>query len=252
MNGSDTPSLESLIESEAIGLEVLHPGGLEITRELAKMCEIKRGSRVLDVASGSGESACFLVESLDAVITGIDGSSAMIDRARRKAAERGLSISFAQANAHRLPFPDNHFDAAISECTTCILDKPRAIAEMVRVVKPGGFVGIHDLCWQAGTPERLKVQLATLEGEKPETLEGWQQLFKQAGLIDVETVDKSTLIPLWSRSIRRKLGIAGQLRIFFRLFRHRGLHGLLNIWRSERIFSNRHTGYGIIVGRKPA
>lgn len=60
------------------------------------------------------------------------------------------------------------FDAVISESTTCILDNDRAIREMGRVVKPGGYVGIHDLCWKEGPSEYLKRRLAELEGERPE------------------------------------------------------------------------------------
>ena len=53
-HSTDRPSLETLIEDLDLGLEVLHPGGLEITRELAQLCRIGRGARVLDVASGTG------------------------------------------------------------------------------------------------------------------------------------------------------------------------------------------------------
>jgi cyclopropane fatty-acyl-phospholipid synthase-like methyltransferase len=61
-------SLESLIENEDLGIEILHPGGLDITRELAGLCNIKENAFVLDVASGTGESACYLAETLGARI----------------------------------------------------------------------------------------------------------------------------------------------------------------------------------------
>lgn len=245
------PSLESLIESESIGMEILHPGGLEITAELARMCGIDKASTVLDVASGTGESACFLAETLGASVTGIDGSPSMLDRAKTKAVQDGLPVVFVRGDAACLPFADASFDAVISECTTCLLDKQTAIAEMARVVKPGGWVGIHDICWQPHTPERLRRRLAELENERPETLAGWQALFQEAGLVDVKGVDKSPLLPEWTRGMARQLGIGGRWRIFRKLFRIWGLRGLLDAWQSERIFRNRHTGYGIIVGRRP-
>ena len=40
------------------------------------------------------------------------------------------------------------FDVAICECTLCMCDKEKVLSEMVRVVRPGGFVGTHDLCWK--------------------------------------------------------------------------------------------------------
>jgi SAM-dependent methyltransferase len=186
------PSLESLIESEDIGLEVLHPGGLDTTRELAELCTIRTATSVLDVACGTGESACYLVESFGARVVGIDSSDYMVERARRKAQERKLTIELRKGDAHNLPFADDRFDVVISECTTCLLQKQKAIAEAVRVTKPGGRVGIHDICWKEDTPEHLKQRLAQLEGENPETLEGWKQLFETAGLVNIQTVESPT------------------------------------------------------------
>ena len=163
------PSLENLIESVDLKLEVLHPGGLAITKEL---CHVSKDTKLLDVSSGTGESACFIAEQFGCEVTGVDVSEYMVDRARRKAAERGLPVTFKQGDAHNLPFDEHTFDAVISECTTCLLEKERAISEMVRVAKPGGYVGIHDICWKEDTPEHMKQKLAEIEGERPETLEG--------------------------------------------------------------------------------
>jgi ubiquinone/menaquinone biosynthesis C-methylase UbiE len=175
------PSLENLIESVDLKLEVLHPGGLEITKELAELCHVSKDTKVLDVSSGTGESACFLAEQFGCEVTGVDVSDYMVEKSRRKSKERGLNIAFKRGDAHNLPFEDNTFDAVISECTTCLLDKERAISEMVRVARSGGFVGIHDVCWKDDTPEHVKQELAELEGERPETLDGWKRLFEQAG-----------------------------------------------------------------------
>jgi SAM-dependent methyltransferase len=245
------PSLESLIETEAIGVESFHPGGLESTRELAERCWIGKDTRVLDVASGTGETACFLVDELGAQVTGVDLSDHLLRRAREKAAQRSLAIEFLKGDAHELEFPDNAFDAVISECTLCLLDKVTALREMVRVTKPGGRVGIHDVCWQADTPDRLKERLEKLEGESPETLQGWALLFERAGLVDIQVVDKPALMPKWLRSVRKALGLVGQLKVFSRVFRLWGVAGLAGVLQSENIFRSRYVGYGIIVGTKP-
>lgn len=245
------PSLENLIENEDLGLESLHPGGLEITQELARLCQIGKDTSVLEVASGTGESACYLSASLQACVVGIDSSDSMIERAKQKAKQRNLEIEFEKADAHQLPFGEATFERVFSECTTCLLDKERAIREMVRIVKPGGYVGIHDICWQPDTPEKMKKRLAESEGESPETLEGWKLLFEKAGLVDIETVDKSFLIPTWIKESKKKLGLKGELKILLKIVRKWGLRGLRNIWSSEQIFQSQYTGYGIIVGRKP-
>jgi ubiquinone/menaquinone biosynthesis C-methylase UbiE len=246
------PSLEALVETQDLGLELLHPGGLEITQELAHLCQVGKNTSVLDVASGTGESACYLAERLGANVVGIDISDPMIKRARKKAEQRNLEIEFRKGDAHRLPFGTNVFDVVISECTTCILDKEKAIREMARVVKPNGHVGIHDMCWQADAPEHMRKQLAEIEGESPETLEGWKVLFERAGLTEVRTLDRSSLIPAWLKEIRKKLGFRGQLRIFLRVTRTWGIRGLKDVRASERIFRSKYAGYGIVVGRKPA
>ena len=245
------PSLESLLESENLGLEILHPGGTDTTRELAELCNIAEGHKVLDVASGTGESACFIGNEFRCGVVGVDRSTSMITRARTKASRRSLPIEFLQGDAHYLPFGDNNFDAVLSECTLCLLDKERAIREMVRVAKPGGRVGIHDICWRENAPEHLKTRLAEIEGERPETLEGWQRLFEQAGLLDVMAVDKSAVIAEWDQSIRKELGVVGEAKVFLKAFRKWGIRGLWRVNQSARIFQDRHTGYGIIVGKKP-
>ena len=61
-NYNTHPSLENLIESENIGIESFHPGEIETTKELAGLCKVTENSRLLDVASGTGEGTCFLVE----------------------------------------------------------------------------------------------------------------------------------------------------------------------------------------------
>ena len=252
--GSDhqkRPSLENLVEVEDLGLEILHPGGLEITRELATLCHIGKGSKVLDVAAGTGESACYLQENLGSQVIGIDASDDMVERTRKKTAERHLSVQSQKGDAHNLPFEDNTFDAVISECTTGILNKDRAIREMVRVAKPGAYVGIHDLCWKEGTSDRLKRKLAELEGERPETLNRWKRLFEQAGLEDVRTVDKSSLIFAWTKGVRKELGLIGQAKVFLKAIQNWGFRGFARILELMRILQNEHTGYALVVGRKP-
>lgn len=243
--------MEHLVESEDLGLEVLHPGGLEITRELAELCHIGPDSKVLDVASGTGESACYLAANFGCRVVGVDASDFLIERAKKKTGGSHLPVEFQPGDAHHLPFDENTFDVVMSECTICVLDKERALREMVRVATPGGYIGIHDICWQEGAPEHLKHRLAEIEGEEPETLDGWKSLFEKAGLIDIRIVDKSPLIPLWMREVKKTLGITGQLRIFLKVIKTWGIHGFRRLRESEQIFQSQYMGYGLVVGRKP-
>jgi ubiquinone/menaquinone biosynthesis C-methylase UbiE len=100
----DRPSLENLVETFDLGAEVLHPGGPQTTTELAELCYIRSKTRVLDVASGTGEGLCFLVDTFHCQAVRRGFSEAMVRRAQRKAHERSLAIDFQQGDAHRLSF----------------------------------------------------------------------------------------------------------------------------------------------------
>ena len=247
---TDSASLESLVETGMLKLESLHPGGLGLTRELAELCQVRAGARVLDVGSGTGETACFLAKESAVRVSAVDRSDQMIDRAEAKARAKGLTVEFRTADAATLPFGDGEFDAAICECTLCFLKKERVLGEMVRVVRPGGCVGMHDLCWKEEAPDRLKRTLTEIEGERPETLAGCQRLFADANLVQVRAVDKSEVMSRWMRDSRRQLGLVGQLSLLLQIIRRWGIRGVRRVLQSERVFSSGLLGYGIVVGNK--
>jgi len=246
----EQPSLEWLVETGMLELESLHPGGLETTRQLATVCNIQRGDAVLDVASGTGETACFLAQAFGARIYGVDHADEMIRRAEAKASAKGLEIQFQKSDAAKLPFEDSRFDAAICECTLSFLDKLHVLGEMVRVVRPGGCVGMHDLCWKEGAPEKFKRTLAEIEGEQPETLRGWRSLFESAGLVQITAVDKSETMSRWMQQSREQLGWTGELLLARKIIRRWGMRGAWRVWRSERVFSSNYLGYVLVVGTK--
>jgi ubiquinone/menaquinone biosynthesis C-methylase UbiE len=174
----------------------------------------------------------------------------MIRRAEAKAVARGLDVNIESADAADLPFEDSEFDATICECTLCFLDKPRVLGEMARVTRPGGYVGMHDLCWKDGATDDLKHTLAEIEGEEPETLEGWRRLFEGAGLAQITDVDKSQVMSRWMRDSRNQLGSIGRLVLLLKIFRRWGFRGASRILQSERVFASDLLGYALVVGRK--
>lgn len=244
------PSLEHLIETEDLGFEILHPGGIQTTRELAQLCGIARGATVLDVACGTGESACFLSDTLGAELVGLDAAESMIERARHKAKRRDLPVRFLRGDARRLPFHEGTFDAVISECTLSLLEKDRVLTEMARVAQRGGCVGIHEITWKESAPVKLRERLVELEGERPETLEGWRRLFERCRLVEVKVFDRSELISRWMKDSRKQLGLRGRIGVSIRILRRWGFEGLIRILESERIFGSKHLGYSLVVGRK--
>ncbi len=136
-----------LYESDAVRWlldDQLHPGGERLTLRLAELAGAGPGARVLDVACGSGATALLLARERGCVTVGVDLGARAIERAT--AAAGGERASFLLGDAEALPLPDASFDVALSECSLCTFpDKPRAIAELTRVVRPGGTIAIADV-----------------------------------------------------------------------------------------------------------
>jgi len=99
--------------------------------------------RVLEVAVGTGRSLPFY--SSDAVVTGVDLSPAMLDLARRRAAELDREVDFRVGDAERLAFDDGSFDTVVCALGLCAIpDAVTAIREMRRVLVPGGRLLLLD------------------------------------------------------------------------------------------------------------
>jgi SAM-dependent methyltransferase len=109
---------------------------------LAQNAGLRAGDRVLDVATGSGNAAVAAARC-GCDVTGIDYVPALLERARARAAAEGLEIEFAEGDAEHLAFPDASFDAVLS-CLGVMFtpDQERAAAELVRVCRPGGTIGL--------------------------------------------------------------------------------------------------------------
>lgn len=97
------------------------------------------GDRVLDVATGTGDVAFAIREAGARMVVGLDFSPEMISAAQAKERERWAGIAFLIGDAMHLPFPDGSFDACtVSFGLRNMPDYAAAIAEMTRVLRPGG------------------------------------------------------------------------------------------------------------------
>lgn len=102
----------------------------------------------LDVAAGTGDFALELARHPGVTrVVGVDLAQPMLDLARRKAARRGVTgLDLLLADAHALPFPDESFICAtVGFGVRNFADVPRALAEMARVVRPGGAVVVLEI-----------------------------------------------------------------------------------------------------------
>ncbi len=129
----------------------------------------KSGEAILDVGSGAGSLDRLLAHRLgpENPITTVDASPYLLREAAALAAEDGLAgrIDFTPGNAEALPFPDQSFDCVFSVTVIEECDADRAIAEMVRVTRPGGRIGIIvraiDLpqWWHLELPEPIRAKI---------------------------------------------------------------------------------------------
>jgi arsenite methyltransferase len=139
--------------------ESFHPGGLRLTRRLGELLDLQPGRRVLDVASGKGESAFFLARQFGCEVTGIDFGADNVAESRARAQAEGLAhnVRFESGDAEKLAASDGSFDTVICECAFCTFpDKCAAAAEFARVLRPGGRVGLSDLTRSGPLPTELE------------------------------------------------------------------------------------------------
>jgi SAM-dependent methyltransferase len=148
--GDFASSAEAAVRRETYGEDLGQSSWLteEEWLEVADQLRIGPGSEVLEVGSGSGGPAIYLAEQRECRITGVDINEHGVRNGRALAASRGLAdrVRFESVDANKpLPFPDNSFDAVVSNDAMChIADRLPVLREWRRVVRPGGRVLFTD------------------------------------------------------------------------------------------------------------
>lgn len=234
-----------------------HMGGLEATRKLLKMCKVDNSDYVLIVGSGNGVSAIKIHEMIGCKVIGIDISEDMVLRANEKLKTGETGVEFRQGDAEDLKFPDNHFDAVLSESVTGFTDKTRSLSEYLRVLKRGGCIGLNEVTWIKNHSNELQEYAKRVMGLEAETENRWLELLTETGFKDVKSSVNS--MSQWKQVI-------GDLELqsmdFFRIW-GRFFHLYLNEteyrksvhWLAReaihipRDFSSCF-GYGLYVGKK--
>jgi ubiquinone/menaquinone biosynthesis C-methylase UbiE len=162
------------------------------------------GFRVLDVGCGYGADALDISRRVEGgSVVGVDASHVMIDEAKRRTAGCGPELSFQLADATKLPFPDDTFDACRAEAVLEHLTDPgQAVTEMARVTRPAGRVVALDIdhgMTIVDHPDRRTTRLIA-DALADATGTGWagrqlRRLFGQAGLEEVAVSTHTMLVP---------------------------------------------------------
>jgi demethylmenaquinone methyltransferase/2-methoxy-6-polyprenyl-1,4-benzoquinol methylase len=164
--------------------------------------EIGPGSDALDVCCGTGDLALELRRRIgpDGRVVGCDFSEPMLELARRKSGDQGLPAEFGWADALDLPYGDASFDAVtIGFGARNLADLERGIAEMTRVLRPGGRLVILEISRPYRQPlagfyslwfDRLVPVLGTLAGDPdaysylPDSVRTFPAPERLAGMLD--------------------------------------------------------------------
>lgn len=156
----------------------------------------KPGLNWIDVGCGNGAFTELVVaNNAPAKISGVDPSDGQLAYARTRS---GLGMTeFHKGDAVELPFPDRSFDIAIMALVIFFLPEPaKGVAEMVRVVKPGGTVAAYAWDFVGGgfplQPVQTELKAMGLNPVRPPSFEASQidalkKLWSDAGLVDIET-----------------------------------------------------------------
>ena len=167
-------------------------------QKLLDQARLEDADDVLDIGSGTGTLAIWAKQrhpELD--VRGLDGDPAIIGQARRKAARAGVEVTFDEGLSYELPYEDASFDRVLSSLFfhhLVLRDKERTIAEVARVLRPGGELHVGDWGQPRSLPSKVAaVAIRKFDGDEPtrDNLAGrLPELFEAGGLVDARERDR--------------------------------------------------------------
>lgn len=260
---SPLPSRPSDVEASYFELQVYtgttkHGGGLDTTRELVRLCHIGPDSYVLDVGCGAGATPAYLARHVGCRVVAVDLREGMIARARERGRRErvGERVEFRVADARDLPFEDCLFDAVLCESVaTFVEEKQQVVNELVRVLKPGGYVGLNEEIWIETPPASLANEVKHIFNVEPDlpTEGDWRVMLEQAGLQDLVVARRRFTARGESAQLKR-YRLQDMAAMFYRtLALYLKNPAFRDYMRGRRRIPEdafRYFGYGLFVGRK--
>jgi ubiquinone/menaquinone biosynthesis C-methylase UbiE len=175
-----------------------------VHRRLIELAGIEPGHQVLEIGCGTGNLALRAQRMHpDAEVVGLDPDPLALERARRKADRAGLPVRWDRGKAGELPYPDESVDRVLSALMFHHLDdaeKKRTLAEVRRVLRPGGQLHLVDI---AGHHHgRAGRRMLRNEHLRDNAGEGIPNRMREAGLTDVRTGERGRLRTTFYRATR--------------------------------------------------
>ena len=166
-----------------------------------RFARIQNGDTVIDLGSGAGND-CFVARhetGAEGKVIGIDFTPAMIHKARMNAEKHGFNnVEFREGDIDSMPVNDNVADVIVSNCVLNLVpDKQKVIAEIHRVLKPGGHFSISDIVLVGDLPQALREDAEMYAGCVAGAIQKGQYLkfIEEAGFSKI-TLQKEKLISI--------------------------------------------------------
>ncbi len=236
-----------------LGKRVLHPGGRRSTEELFQRADFRAKQRVLDVGCGVGTTALEIARRFGASVTAADVSPLMLEcaRANIRQARLGSQVVVERGDILALPYEDNNFDRVLAEAVVLLVDRANAVGELVRVCKSGGRVLATEFFWRSRPTVNAQRYMEDMApGLRLDSVDNWAQLYRDAGLTDVQT-SVGPFELMTPGAFLRDEGLKNSLTLMGRAFT-RSAYLKKMFWLMPRILQALpYLGYIAICGVKP-
>jgi ubiquinone/menaquinone biosynthesis C-methylase UbiE len=233
-----------------------HMGGHRASELLYSLCHVSEAESVLEIGCGIGVGPVYLARHFRGQVTATDVSEKMLEWARKRAARERLShrIRFQQADVQALPFEDESFDVVIVESVlSFVQDKRRALDEIIRVTRTGGYIGVNDSYWLESAPEEGQIDFQL--GAEILTRQQWKELWSGLPLEGKDILEQQLTIKQETKDRFKWVGIpyilAAWGRLIKLLWRNPKARASIRSQMNAPVGLYRSMGYGLFVGRKP-
>ena len=235
-----------------------HLGGFNATDELLALCHVKEAESILYVGSGIGVGPAYIARKFGCQIVAVDISEKMLSWTTQRALEEGVSTKVEPrlANILDLPFEDNRFDAVLVESVLAFVEsKEKAILECMRVIRPGGYIGLNEVYWmEQPSPEMIEANRRIQMGIELLTLIEWRALWDSIALnektvktyaIDISRETKDRIQWVGRRWVIRAWG-----RLIKLYFSNPLARQAIKSQTKETSVSYKSMGFGLFTGQK--
>ena len=239
----------------AVGI-TKHMGGYAATDALHRLCHLEEAREVLEVGCGIGIGPAYIARRFDCQVMAVDISDNMLSWARQRARREGVvdRIAFRKADVCDLPFEDDRFDAVIAESVLAFVeDKEGAIGELIRVTRPGGYVGLNESYWTQPPPGLLAHSLYI--GPAIITEAEWRAIWEATGLeartIQAHGVETGQEVRDRIQWVGWRSILAAWGRLLKLLLTNPRSRGAIREQLDAPTEMIKYVGYALFVGRKP-